>query len=240
DADCATGLTCLTPEDGFPGGYCTKQTCLQDSCPGTFAVCAYLDAARTVTACVEGCDFDTDCRTDGYLCADLEGAKGCLPEQLATTGAGEIGSSCLGDGDCNQGLQCLTNFVFGYCSRACTGSAECGGEASCVDLDGDGSIRRCLDNCQNRNQCRFGYDCRSLNGSPGVCYVDDQTTGAVRNPSGQPDGEPCANDVDCMGGTCITGDEFPQGYCSTRSCDVVGCANENATCVNLQTESLCF
>src|SRR5690606_1733144 len=157
---------------------------------------------------------------------------------LAAASAGQVGSSCVTNLNCNDDLTCLTNFLAGYCSRPCTADADCGEEAACADLGG--GVLRCLDRCNDDAQCRFGYGCQTVGEAAGVCYPDTNRNGAVRNPGGAPDGDPCLVDTDCMGGTCITGDDFPDGYCSTRSCDVVGCATPDATCVNLQTDALCF
>ncbi|OIP36971.1 MAG: hypothetical protein AUK47_14445 [Deltaproteobacteria bacterium CG2_30_63_29] len=234
--DCQEPLTCLTETEGFPGGYCSAQPCPQVGCPGSFATCAFLDPAHTVSACVESCNTDMDCRTDGYICADLDGASGCLPGSMATTGAGSIGASCAADGDCDAGLTCMTNFVFGYCSKACVSDGDCGSDGACIDQGG--GTMRCMDGCTNNSQCRFSYSCTVRDGS-GVCDVD-ATTDAVRNPSGQPDGQPCVNDINCQGGTCIVADDFPGGYCTTMDCDIVGCSTANSTCVNLQRDSLCF
>ena len=235
--ECAVGLQCLTEAEGFPNGYCTTTTCVDGGCPGFYAQCTMLDAANNVTACLEQCVGDGDCRhTEGYICADLDGERGCLPGSMATGSAGAIGASCAADTDCNAGLNCLTNFVFGYCSQACTSDANCGSDALCIDQGG--GVSRCMDSCQNNEQCRFGYACTD-HGTGGVCDAD-QSSSAERNPAGAEDGQPCTLDIQCKGGTCIIGDDFPQGYCTTRDCDVVGCASSDSTCVNLQRDALCF
>ncbi len=234
DDNCATGLVCLTE---FPGGYCSMQTCSQGGCPGMYATCAMLDASRNVTACVEGCNSNIDCRQgEGYVCADLDGSRGCMPAQQSTGSAGEIGSSCTRDSDCSGDLTCLTNFVFGYCSRACSSHNDCGSDGRCINQGGD--VMRCMRACQNNSQCRFSYACQQVDGQ-NVCDADDSST-AVRNPNGTPDGQGCTVDVACVGGTCITGTDFPGGYCTTRSCDVVGCSDANSVCVGLEREALCF
>lgn len=251
DANCPTGLTCLTDAEGFPGGYCSQQLCdIADaaSCPGLFASCVYLDRANNVTACIETCVSDGDCRVrEGYICTDLDPecalgdqqtcARGCFPSSIAQTSAGSIGSACGTDTDCNDGLTCLTNFVFGYCSAECVSDAECGDDGRCVDQGG--GVLRCMDACESNRQCRFAYSCADPDGGGGVCDLDQGTT-AVRNPAGAEDGAPCVNDISCKGGVCITGEDFPEGYCSTRDCGVVGCASETSTCVQLQRESFCF
>ncbi|MDX9720077.1 MAG: M43 family zinc metalloprotease [Myxococcota bacterium] len=237
DTDCATGLVCLTESEGFPAGYCSLQTCTNTACPGTFAVCAYLDQSRNVTACVESCSGDADCRqAEGYICADLDGSRGCMPSAISTGSAGSIGSSCTRDDDCGSNLTCMTNYVFGYCSRACSSDADCSG-GICNDIGG--GVLRCLASCDNNAQCRFGYSCVNL-GSGGVCNPAEGGN-PVRNPTGAADGAACSRDIDCLGGTCILSDDFPAGYCTTSSCDVVGCASgSSATCVNLDREAVCF
>src|SRR5690606_21291797 len=173
NTDCSFGLTCLT--DGFPGGYCSALDCEQTGCPantfGASAPCAHLDEDRTTTACVQGCSSDAQCRqTEGYVCADLEGVSGCMPTELAAASAGQVGSSCVTNLNCNDDLTCLTNFLAGYCSRPCTADADCGEEAACADLGG--GVLRCLDRCNDDAQCRFGYGCQTVGEAAGVCYPD--------------------------------------------------------------------
>ena len=235
DAECQPGLTCMTEAQGFPGGYCTTTTCTEGGCPGSYAECAYLDESRNSTFCVETCASNIDCRSsEGYICADLDGSQGCLPSDMATTGAGEIGSSCSRDDDCNTSL-CLTNYVFGYCSQVCSSDSDCGSGALCVD-QGGGTLR-CMDSCSNNDECRFGYTCVA-EGSGGVCDVDEGND-SVRNPSGSEDGSTCTDDISCAGGSCLTGSAYPDGYCSTRDCDVVGCGT-NSTCVTLDRDAFCL
>lgn len=232
DADCQAGLSCLTEADGFPGGYCSRTNCVDGGCPGTFATCAMLDRSNNSTACLEGCNSNSECRSgEGYICADLDGSRGCLPEAQSTGAAGSIGASCARDTDCSGDLTCLTSFVFGYCTRSCSSDAQCGGD-SCEDIGG--GQMRCMASCTNNSQCRFGYDCLG-----GACRPV-QGGSAVRNPGGAADGDPCTNDIQCAGGTCIGGGDFPGGYCTTRDCDSVGCASDNSTCVATQSGAFCF
>ena len=101
DADCALpGATCLGPEAGFPGGYCTASC--QGGCsarvgPYPFAVCAPLLAGPDGERCMAACDYTlyaTGCR-DGYTCGlppELRGSES-LPGSLV--GPPEIAPVCI-------------------------------------------------------------------------------------------------------------------------------------------------
>ena len=58
------------------------------------------------------------------------------------------------------------------------------------------------------------------------------------------DGDPCAQDSDCLGGFCIPDPDWPDGYCTTLECvDRTNCnsaADENACLQNPQGSNFCI
>lgn len=70
---------------------------------------------------------------------------------------------------------------------------------------------------------------QSPNDDPNVDPNDDPGQDPNQEPSDKAfDGEPCSDDNDCQGGTCMTGDDWPNGYCTTMDCETyVDCANES-------------
>lgn len=60
----------------------------------------------------------------------------------------------------------------------------------------------------------------------------------VPNPDGLEDGAPCAANDECLGGTCLTGDEWPDGYCTHTDCGT-SCDSPDAGCVQQGNDSFC-
>lgn len=127
------------------------------------------------------------------------------PDDVEPTGAAD-GAACDADDECLGGA-CLTGDAWpdGYCTHGgCDGSCD-SANSGCVD----GPLGNfCAEYCSNDGDCREGYACDSQPGSPGRVCVPA---------SGKPDGEPCAADNECQGGTCIT--DWPGGYCTTLECE---------------------
>jgi hypothetical protein len=244
--DQCLGGACLTAQEGFPDGYCTTFDCDTQGCSNIFgSECLLLNQLRNQAACYVSCDGDGDCR-DGYRCIDADGAQVCLPNGLAAglPQAGETGTSCSRDLDCDGGT-CLTNFTGGYCTAlGCNSDSDCAsfGEGRCLTLSADGvdTFTACFDGCSSDAECRFGYGCTDPDGSGGVCEVLDESN-PVRNPNGANDGQPCLVDINCKGGTCLREEEgYPDGYCTTLSCNRIGCNLPNAVCRTFESDSACF
>ena len=53
-----------------------------------------------------------------------------------------------------------------------------------------------------------------------------------------PDGAGCATDGDCVGGTCLTGEMWPDGYCTTDACGS-SCESVDAGCINSDLGNFC-
>lgn len=70
DWDCETGMTCLPeqPDGAFPGGYCTKECDLSNSCPS--GECIHFTAID-ISICLSVCTTVDDCRT-GYGCHPID------------------------------------------------------------------------------------------------------------------------------------------------------------------------
>lgn len=100
------------------------------------------------------------------------------------------------------GGTCFASFPDGYCSEiACNGACEFNGK--CVAFEGD---ELCAADCETDVDCRQGY----------ICTDDDVCLPGERNAGTSPDGEGCAEDSECTGGTCIT--DWPGGFCTTVGC----------------------
>jgi hypothetical protein len=114
---------------------------------------------------------DFICRSSG---GGSQNRKVCVPGDCG------LGARCLGDEDCSGGLECLTDFAGGYCSkRGCTSNADCPGNGSlCVDAGSDASY--CAKACSKPSDCswcrgeQLAATCRD-----DVTFVEEGTVGAV-------------------------------------------------------------
>jgi hypothetical protein len=79
DSSCqpASGGLCLTPAQGFPGGYCTE-FCSVGSCPAG-SLCVDVGAAGDpLPLCFTTCT--SSCSRSGYVCDDVGGGlRACFP-----------------------------------------------------------------------------------------------------------------------------------------------------------------
>jgi hypothetical protein len=57
-------------------------------------------------------------------------------------------------------------------------------------------------------------------------------------PTGAPDGAPCSADDECLGGTCLTGPDWPDGYCTHEGCDGT-CDSPDSGCVDSDLGNFC-
>ena len=154
---------------------------------------------------------------------DIEDQKSDVP-----TGDPQINGEPCDDSTICGGGTCFANFPDGYCSEiACDGVCELNGK--CVEFEGD---ELCAADCGNDSDCREGYICTEDN----VCLPGERVV------AGAPDGEGCAQDADCTGGTCIT--EWPGGFCTTVGCDTFedcarGDGDLNNRCFQQQDQNFC-
>lgn len=125
------------------------------------------------------------------------------------------GQPCREDADCKGDL-CLSfaPWIDGYCTRApCRADSDCYGNARCVLID---DRTACAAACRISTQCRSGYQCAAL---------EDGADGCLPNasPGGRSDGETCAFDLDCRGGTCLFDETWREGYCTSSCTDPQDC-----------------
>jgi len=199
---------------------------------------------------IEVPDADADANTDGSTIPDdadtgtptldIDLSPELAPEETGeTTGPrSDDGEPCTEDRECGGG-SCLpaTTWPGGYCTRTpCVGDTNCFSlDSSCVEVDG---ADVCLNRCGSIRDCRDGYLCQRVrDDGPRLCVPapPEEETGVA-------DGEPCAEDDDCRGGTCLVDPEWPGGYCTTLACETFAdCARdpENNRCLIQPTGNFC-
>lgn len=117
-AECQGGA-CLLEADGYPGGACTTLGCAQGAACQGDAQCAFLDEARTASACFPRCGEGDPCR-EGYACRTFGEASFCLPAPQPEPEPLPDGAPCARREDCQGGF-CLTEddgFPGGMCTSA--------------------------------------------------------------------------------------------------------------------------
>jgi len=227
-SDCERNGRCIseTGEDGWPGGYCTKDGCLVsgNDCAGD-GVCQRRRIG--VEGCFAPCDFGQEpvvdrlsimghgagCRA-GYTCAwngvDPAGTPGngaCVPGNYNTVTTSNTGAPCTDDADCyspyGAGLCENTGFwpPSGYCTILDCGAPGmpadvCGPNTQCVLLFDN--VTACLLSCTTAEDCSPGHACSRLTGGAAskVCFPV------------------CADDLDCRTGeTCVVAAGDVTGVC---------------------------
>lgn len=155
-ADCGGGQAgyCGTELSGYLNGWCSQDCAVDGDCPA--------GSHCTLNGfCADTCAVTNDCRGSGYECYDVDDDARTECFRFAN-GAGAVGDACTGLWDCAGGEfgECalpVDGWPGGYCTVLCGGGeATCPNGTSCYDPTGDAF---CLDNCQNANQCRAGYQC---------------------------------------------------------------------------------
>lgn len=127
------------------------------------------------------------------------------PPPMPDAGAPVYGAPCGGGASCGPGLTCLPDFPGGYCTADCS-SAACGAGAVC---DRGISPNLCTDACDDRTDCRDGYQCwrggclpactdAASCGSTGATCMDGQCVGPECTDDGQ-----CPPGYGCDAGTCV-------------------------------------
>ncbi len=159
---------------GFVDGYCTEPCNQSGVCP-TGAACQEFGPRDAF--CMDECTTTMDCR-GGYDCIRLgtSTSRVCfpLPPGSGNPMGDPVGSACVADGDCAQGLTCLLEqgWPDGYCTRSYCDpqSNPCPAASACYAFPGSFSL--CLAECPSggsQSSCRTGYYCLGPTGGTGGC-----------------------------------------------------------------------
>lgn len=172
-AQCNGGF-CLDGNQGFIDGYCTERCNQSGACP-MGAACQEFGPREAF--CLDECATSMDCRT-GYECLRLGTATSrvCfpLPPGSGNPAGDPVGSACISDNDCVQGLTCLADqgWPNGYCTESYCDplTNPCPAASACYAFPGSFSL--CLADCPSggsQSTCRTGYYCLGPTGRPGGC-----------------------------------------------------------------------
>lgn len=139
-------------------GICTADCSKDASICGDNATCLH-------DVCVLACKSDNDCAAHEHC-----SSGGCIYD--VSTTLRPIGAACDNSNQCKVGLTCLQDgFTLGYCTRFCSGAADCPGEA-CIMINDTSAV--CMNECYvpgEQDVCRDGYSCLQVKDqSYGICY----------------------------------------------------------------------
>lgn len=240
DADCAGDRAlcllgvCMTraegacpapgTEQGCPAGAtCFDTDMLADTgvCFPSFdaASCAGVENRLGLCSPVRGDSCDAGC---GAACA----ASGVAP--------GNAGAPCDAAADCSLSkAQCYSDalngigphgWVDGYCLSPCKKDGDCGPEAGCFPIAGNGG-GVCMNTCGMDLDCRAGYVCRRVDGEEGS-FCSAGCDAAATCPAG----------TTCLGPFCVSdevacSEAHPHGFCPPGSwCDAGKCNDAKFSC----------
>lgn len=236
----STGATCSADSD------CENRLCLSDRCAapceqnaqcGLDQLCqnqtvsragqsADFDVCKTVAQ--ERCDITGTCSDVVRLCSDLR----VDPNINATvafcrfprSGGSPLGTSCTSGADCRSGL-CLTNFS-GECSVACASDSQCAPGQVCTGQSSAASANLCVRGCSDNDDClalanaNTNYNCQ-INEDSRANEIDQICRPEVivdpANPAAGALGAPCATNVDCQSGMCLTNTTYSSNPCATAA-----------------------
>ena len=210
DKTCTAGAQCAS-------GFCVDGVCCDRACDGSCESCALTGKVGTCSpiknAADDSCGGDSYCDVTG-ACRKLLG-KACLFSGECASG-NCLDGVCCGSAACGTCQSCAVPGSEGTCAVVAkfTDDPRCSAEQTC---DGLGMCRS-----KNGTACSEDAACTSLNcidgiccnvacagagAGVGTCYSCMQagsvgTCTEVRCKFN--DGEPCASNADCLGGSCIT------------------------------------
>ncbi len=95
-SDCGQGPRpyCLSPQDGFPNGYCTSMCHTDSECgPSHLCVGGLVSGNSGLALCMASCAKDSDCRSQ-YVCATGEQRPFCAPACHSDTDCFQNGETC--------------------------------------------------------------------------------------------------------------------------------------------------
>jgi hypothetical protein len=169
------------------------------------------------------------------LCAAFACGDGASHASTADAGQTQLpdktaGKACKHDSDCPNG-RCMRELQIdgvsearpapgGYCTAACDTDGQCGKQGECsVPADSDRGL--CLGSCRTQDDCRSGYAC--VGGGEGIGLAlsgNCQPMQAADSLGDRVAGRECADDADCLGGSCASvspvGARYPGNYCTGR------------------------
>jgi len=203
DASPADPEACASPELNFDGlVYDTESEALCDP-----ATSRCVNRPNTPSAAGgDPCTEDSDCEPGGR----------CIVEDERWFGGSCTKDRCdLATNECANG---------GVCDRQGLGHFACFEGCTVGGFDADSDPSTWVTEGLAQTTCREGYGCSWSGIDPGgtenngVCLPIEYDE-AVTEPN---IGASCAEDADCFSpfgnGFCLTGDGFPEGYCSVRNC----------------------
>jgi hypothetical protein len=142
------------------------------------------------------------------------------------------GEPCLNDGECLDGLCLVFGFQGGYCTKACSTSADCFAGSQCgANPSGAGPARVCLAQCSQPGQapggCRPAYVCdrnADTMGVPVCLPACANVTMCRTEPRCDTRGFCCGSTgaACCEGTTCEGANTCMNGYCQATACGAVG------------------
>lgn len=173
-ADCTDPIaTCLTPEEGFPGGYCTYSTDDIAVCPDGSEFTA--TDGRTDLTCRQQCRGDSDCRDSDYECYDsstmFSDTLICSP---VGNGSTPLGGACTRTDECSGGRYAFCG-ERGTCEQRCLGEGLGETPIPCPSDDYACSALYflCREPCPD-GVCPDGYTCfPEFLGNPAICEPDE-------------------------------------------------------------------
>lgn len=189
----SAGQACNTSTDCESGLYCRNFTCAPDcqstGCP-TNETCDPASLQCVSSAC-SGCPAGQTCdaagQCSGSSCGSCPPGTACDASGACIAGGadGGIGSMCLPNtATCQAGLGCnhLSEPSSGFCSKACTGAADCGVGADCY-------VGVCFPLCPSGSCSRPDFTCDKHVAQPACfpsckMYPDACPTGTACQPDG--------------------------------------------------------
>ena len=150
----AAGLTCQT----------TSQCCQSgDGIGAEGSVCG------SDGLCHAGCTTNSQCKS--FCCTPLPGQTAAVCAKANYCGGAALGAVCSNNSECSSGLCVNGGSGTGWCSRTCTGQADCPNEPLMVCEPNKSGSEICWVTCSDSGDCsKYGSQLSCVpNGSFEVC-----------------------------------------------------------------------